>query len=190
MQTTLFIPTLNTTTKYVILIIWLPRNLRLRANSFSQIMQEYCILILYRNICFGYLLESPQGGDSNKYPKHMFFKEIKSKQELSYMSICSLSILYNSKFILMATSLGTNTVLVMMVHCRYLFMNIEDMSSWLACDTAYPCQHTSLPAHLLHSKKIRYDLLTPVLHIHVHKNILNIPQKYKIAAQIWTMRDD
>ena len=25
-----------------------------------------------RNICCGYLLESPQRGDSNKYPQHMF----------------------------------------------------------------------------------------------------------------------
>ena len=30
---------------------------------------------------------------------------------------CSLSILYNSIFILMATSLGTNAVIVMRVHC-------------------------------------------------------------------------
>ena len=32
-------------------------------------MQEYCIKTA-NNICFGYLLESPQWGDSNKYPKH------------------------------------------------------------------------------------------------------------------------
>ena len=25
-----------------------------------------------RNICCGYLLESPRWGDSNKYPQHMF----------------------------------------------------------------------------------------------------------------------
>ena len=29
------------------------------------------------NICFGYLLESPQRGDSNNYPKHMFCEEIR-----------------------------------------------------------------------------------------------------------------
>ena len=38
------------------------------------------------NIGFGYLLESPQRGDSNKYPKHMFYEEIKIKQGLSYIS--------------------------------------------------------------------------------------------------------
>ena len=35
-----------------------------------------------------------------------------AKQDLSYISICSLSILYNSKFILMTKSLGTNAVSV------------------------------------------------------------------------------
>ena len=29
-------------------------------------------LFTSRNICFGYLLESPHWGDSNKYPQHMF----------------------------------------------------------------------------------------------------------------------
>ena len=57
------------------------------------------------NIYFGYLLD-----DSNKYPKRMFNEKIRTKQGISYISICSLSILYNSKFILMATSLETNAV--------------------------------------------------------------------------------
>ena len=67
--------------------------------------------------CYGYLLELPQWGNSNKYPKHMFCKEIRIKQGLSYISFCPLKILYNSKFILRATSLGTNAVIVMRVHC-------------------------------------------------------------------------
>ena len=37
----------------------------------------------------------------------MFYEKI-TKQDLSYISVCSLSILYNSKFILMATSWGLN----------------------------------------------------------------------------------
>ena len=49
----------------------------------------------------------------------MFYEEIKAKQDLSYISICSLSILYNSKFILMATALGTNAAYVMRVHCIF-----------------------------------------------------------------------
>ena len=44
----------------------------------------------------GYLLELAQWGNSYKYPKHMFYEEIRTKQDLSYTSICSLSILYNS----------------------------------------------------------------------------------------------
>ena len=47
----------------------------------------------------------------------MFCEEIRIKQYLSYISFCPLRILYNSKFIIMATSLGTNYVVVMRVHC-------------------------------------------------------------------------
>ena len=39
--------------------------------------QRFCfVLISSENICFGYLLESPHRGDSNKYPKHMFLLNI------------------------------------------------------------------------------------------------------------------
>ena len=50
----------------------------------------------------------------------MFCEEIRTKQDLSYTSVCSLRILYNSKYILLATSLGTNTVVVKRVHCSIL----------------------------------------------------------------------
>ena len=52
-----------------------------------------------------------------KYPKHMFHEEIKIKQGLSNISFCPLRILYNSKFIIMTASLGTNAVVVTRVHC-------------------------------------------------------------------------
>ena len=81
-------------------------------------MQEYCIKAS-RNICFGHLLESPHWGDSNKYPTHMFYEEIWIKQGLSYISFCPLRRLYNSKFIITATSLGTNAVVVTRVHCMF-----------------------------------------------------------------------
>ena len=55
-------------------------------------------------------------GNSNKYPKHMFSEEIRTKQYPSYISFCPLRILYNSKFIIMATSLGTNAGVVRRVH--------------------------------------------------------------------------
>ena len=79
-------------------------------------MQEYCIKTS-SNICSGYLVESPQWGDSTKYPKQMFYVEIRIKQGLPYILFCSLRILYNSEFILMATNLGTNAVVVTRVHC-------------------------------------------------------------------------
>ena len=50
----------------------------------------------------------------------MFYEDIRTKQDLSYISICLLSILYNSKFILMATSLETNFVVVTRVHCTQM----------------------------------------------------------------------
>ena len=68
-------------------------------------------LLLQRNICFEYLLESPLWGNSNKYPKHMFFDQIRTNQDHSYISICLFNILYNSKFILMTTYFGTNAVI-------------------------------------------------------------------------------
>ena len=40
-----------------------------------------------------------------------------NKQYLSYILICSFDILYNSKFILIAMSLGTNVVVVTRIHC-------------------------------------------------------------------------
>ena len=50
----------------------------------------------------------------------MFYEEIRIKQGLSYISFGPLRILYNSKFIIMATSLGTNAVVVTRVHCTSL----------------------------------------------------------------------
>ena len=50
----------------------------------------------------------------------MLYEEIRTKTNLSYISVCSLSFLYNSKFILMATSLGTNAIVVTRVHSIYI----------------------------------------------------------------------
>ena len=52
-----------------------------------------------------------------QYPKHLFYEEIRTKQDLSCILICSLRILNNNKFILVATSLGTNAVVLTRVHC-------------------------------------------------------------------------
>ena len=45
-------------------------------------MQKHCIRSS-SNICFGSLLELPQRRDSNKYPKHMFYEEIRIKHDIS-----------------------------------------------------------------------------------------------------------
>ena len=61
----------------------------------------------------------------------MFYEEIRTKQDLSYIPICSLAILYNSKIILVASFLGTNAVVVIRVHCIFLLcfsMKYKDFS--------------------------------------------------------------
>ena len=55
----------------------------------------------------------------------MFYEEIRIKQGLSYILFCQLRILYNSKFIIMATFLGTNAVVVMRVHCIRTILSPE-----------------------------------------------------------------
>ena len=86
-QSTLFIPTLDTTTKFVIMTILLSRNLRLSGNNKSQIMQEYCIWYFKETYVLD-LSESP-----HKYPKHMFYEKIWIKQGLPHISFCLLRIL-------------------------------------------------------------------------------------------------
>ena len=47
----------------------------------------------------------------------MFYEEIRNEQGLPYILFYPLRILYNSKSMLMATSLVTNAVVVTRVHC-------------------------------------------------------------------------
>ena len=56
----------------------MPQNLCSGGDSLWEIMQEYYIKTA-SNIYFGCLLESPHC-DSNEYPKHMFFEEIRKKK--------------------------------------------------------------------------------------------------------------
>ena len=83
-------------TKFVIMIISGERQ-EVNINHKSC---KNLVFIISRNICFGYLLESPHWGDSSKYPKHMFCEQIRIEQGLSFITFCSLRIFYNSKFIL------------------------------------------------------------------------------------------
>ena len=55
------------------------------------------------------------------------------KQGLSYISFCPLRILYNSKFILMPKSLGTNAVVIMRVHCISIATSQLDVLRKLFC---------------------------------------------------------
>ena len=77
------------------------------------------------------MLESSHQENANKHPKHMFCEETRTKQCLSYISFCALNILYNSKFILMATSLGTNAVILTRVPCNNFYISEVMVAEWL-----------------------------------------------------------
>ena len=85
-QLTFIIPTPDTTTKFVILTIWLTRKPSLMG---WLLIRNYAWTLLFytsTNICFRYLLESPHRGDSNKYPKHMFYEEITIQHDICCIS--------------------------------------------------------------------------------------------------------
>ena len=93
-------------------------NQKLCRNIFIQYFKHF------KQHMFGYLLE----GDSNKYQKHTFYEEIrKKKKKKRDILFCSLRIIYNSKFIFMAISLGTNVVVVTRVHCITLWPLIVEL---------------------------------------------------------------
>ena len=64
-------------------------------------------------MCFGYFLDSPHWGNSNKYPRYMFYEEIRIKQDLSFL-IMKDSL--QQQIHLMVTSLVTSAVVVTRVH--------------------------------------------------------------------------
>ena len=101
-------------------------------------MQEYCIKTS-SNICFGYLLESPQWGDSKNIQSIMFYEEIRIKQGISYISFCPIRILYNNKFILKATSVGTNAVVVTRVHCTSMYYAVSNVGFCKRTDITKTC---------------------------------------------------
>ena len=71
----------------------------------------------------------------------MFYEEMTIKQGLPYISFWPLRILYNSKFIIMATYSGTNAVGITTVHCTWdKYANTKsvhaslDMASKASCE--------------------------------------------------------
>ena len=81
---------------------------------------------------------------THKYQKHTFNEEIRLQQGLSYILLCihPLRILYNSKFILMATSLGTNTVVVTRIHCIGVLEVRMKRLVWALC--SFPIDRSSV----------------------------------------------
>ena len=69
-----------------------------------------------RNICRGYLLESPCWGYSNKYLQHRFLRVNKERKGfLLIIKLLYFEILYSGKFFLIAESLGTIIVFIKVI---------------------------------------------------------------------------
>ena len=105
-------------------------------------MQEYCTNTS-SNISLGYLLESLTEAILTKYPKYAFYEEIRIKQGFSYILFCPLRVLCNNKFILMVTSLGTNAVVAMRVHCSFNGINIIIVSKTSVSNYNFSLRHTN-----------------------------------------------
>ena len=76
MQSTPVIPTLDTTTKFVILTIRLARKPSLKR---WQLIKNYAVTLLFSissNICFGYSLESPHRGFLTNIQNIWFIKKL------------------------------------------------------------------------------------------------------------------
>ena len=69
-----------------------------------------------RNVCFGYLLESPHLGDSNKNPKHVLWGNKNNIRPFLHIILLTENSLQH-QIILLAVCLGTNAVMVTRVHC-------------------------------------------------------------------------
>ena len=60
----------------------------------QKCLQVVLFLFPHRTLCFGYLLELPQWGDSNKYPKHMLLEVLMQ----SFLHNFSLTVTSWAKF--------------------------------------------------------------------------------------------
>ena len=86
-----------------------------------MICKKLCFILLSsQNICFGYLLELPQLGNSNKYPKHILLEVLMQysyiiSHELSPFQrrFCCIQIVIITKFVVVS-SVG-----IKRVDCNY-----------------------------------------------------------------------
>ena len=65
--------------KLVIMTVWMEWNIGSIWDGLFEVLKKI-VFSTPRNICCGYLLESPRWGNSNKYPQHMFLGVIKKKK--------------------------------------------------------------------------------------------------------------
>ena len=108
----------------------------------------------------------------------MFYEEIRTKQDLFYISICVLSFLYNSKFILMAMSWGTNAVVVTRVHCNNKYITDNHLIQQFVFLSFYLIQCK----HLACLVKISEDILKHIF-LFSRKQSLTFHANYPLKRQ-------
>ena len=109
--------------------------LSFRSHSYSEIMKKWIKSFnIRRNICFGYLLESP--------PKHTFHEKNENKSILFLHIILLIKDILQHKLILIAKSSGANAVVVTRVHyIKWLIITLTRtvQKPTYRCDI-YACQ--------------------------------------------------
>ena len=89
--------------------------------------------------------------ESAKTVNEMTLNELVKLTTLWTTGPCSLDILYNGKFLLMTTSLGTNTVVVKRIHCTWIIVILVGallkrmVINPLRTLALYDCVHNVLP---------------------------------------------
>ena len=94
--------------------------IRYNVNSVCTKISGSCIwshVFLQENIRFGYLLELPHRGDSNKYTKRMICKKLFKIIRYSCFRRVHIKFLYNSKLDFTSKPLVTNAVVITRVLC-------------------------------------------------------------------------
>ena len=93
-----------------------------------MICKKYLVLFLYphRTICFGYLLESPQRGDSNKYPKHMLLEVLMQYSCIISRWLSALERMFReSQIIIITNFVVVSSVGIKRVDIIYLFIYVH-----------------------------------------------------------------
>ena len=110
------------------------------------------------------LEESPQWGNSNKYPKHMFYEEIIIKQGLYYISFCPLRILLQQQIHFNGNIFGNKCFKFVLTRVHYMVW-ITRVHYMVWKHTMYGCMYGSSQIRFISPpKSIDMFLISPQKH--------------------------